>query len=115
VPLWCRRRLHEWADYWFDARAQQWDDEEPAGNYGRTYSRNDYGQYSRLQRSASAVDAAYAQLCLTTDAPAQLVRVVHHFWAKELHPDSGHGDTARMARINAAVDVIRQEEERKAS
>ena len=60
-------------------------------------------------------DAAYAHLCLTPDAPPELVKAVHHWWVRALHPDTGHGDTARMASINAAVDVIKEESERKAS
>jgi hypothetical protein len=54
-------------------------------------------------------------LCLTADAPPELVRVVHHFWVKRFHPDSGQGDATTMARINGAVDVIREHQERKAS
>jgi hypothetical protein len=117
VPLWCRRRLHEWASYWFDDDAQQWDEEELAGRtYGsRTYSRSGYGQYSRPQGNTSAVDAAYAHLCLTPDAPAELLKTVHHWWVRALHPATDHGDTARMASVNAAVDVIREDQERRAS
>jgi hypothetical protein len=107
--------LAQWADYWFDADAQQWDDEEPAGAYGRSYSRSGYSQYRRPQSSSSTIEAAYAHLCLTPDAPAELVKAVHHWWVRALHPDTGHGDTARMSRINAAVDLIKQHTERKAS
>jgi hypothetical protein len=109
-------RLADWVDEWFASDCQQWDDEEPAGASGRTYdSHSSYSHYRRPQTSTSAVDAAYAHLCLTPDAPAELVRTVHHWWVRALHPDTGHGDGARMASINAAVDVIRADQERKAS
>jgi hypothetical protein len=39
---------------------------------------------------------------------------VHGWWVRALHPDTGHGDTARMAGINAAVDTIKEDGERKA-
>jgi hypothetical protein len=32
-------RLAEWVDYWFEPEDQQWGDDEPAGEYGRSYSR----------------------------------------------------------------------------
>ena len=116
VPLWCRHRLEQWTAYWFDDGDQQWDDEEPAGSYGRTYgSHSGYGQYRRPQTSTSTIEAAYAHLCLTPDAPAELVKTVHHWWVRALHPDTGRGDTARMASINAAVDTIKEDSERKAS
>jgi curved DNA-binding protein CbpA len=90
-------------------------DEEPAGPYGRSYSDRSYGRYSRRATDTGTVATAYAHLCLTPEAPAELVKSVHHWWVRALHPDTGHGDGARMAQINAAVDVIRQHTERKAS
>jgi hypothetical protein len=114
VPLWRRPALEDWLCWTFEPSAVVWD-EEPAGEYGRSYSRSGYSQYRRLQTSSSTIEAAYAHLCLTPDAPAELVKSVHHWWVRALHPDTGHGDTTRMARINAAVDVIRQDAERKAS
>lgn len=122
VPARHYSRLAEWADYWFDEQDQEWLDEEWAGQAGegehsRTYSRSGYGQYSRQQTrtSTSTVEAAYSHLCLTPDAPAELVKTVHHWWVRALHPDTGHGDGAHMASINAAVDVIREDQERRAS
>jgi hypothetical protein len=114
VPVWRRPSLEEWLCWTFEPTAIMWD-QEPAGAYGRTYSRSDYGQYRRPQASTSGVDGAYAELCLTAEAPAELVKTVHHWWIRQVHPDTGHGDTARMARINAAVDTIREDRQRKAS
>jgi hypothetical protein len=107
VPLRHYTRLAEWAVYWFRAEDQQWDDEPPAGGYGRTYSDRSYGRYGQRETSTSTVEAAYAHLCLTPDAPAELLKTVHHWWVRALHPDTGHGDTARMASVNAAVDESR--------
>jgi hypothetical protein len=115
VPLWCRAQLEQWADYWFDDAAQQWEAGEDGYTAGRTYGESSYGQYSRAQTRTSTVEAAYAHLCLTPDAPAELVKTVHHWWVRALHPDTGHGDTARMASVNAAVDTIKHHSERKAS
>jgi hypothetical protein len=46
---------------------------------------------------------------------ARLVKTVHHWWVRAVHPDTGHGDGARMASINAAVDTIKEDRERKVS
>lgn len=108
-------RLAEWVDDWFDADAQQWDEDEDGYTYGRTHSDRGYGQYRRQQTSTSTIEAAYSHLCLTPDAPPELVRVVHHWWVRALHPDTGHGDAGRMASVNAAIDTIRADRERKAS
>jgi hypothetical protein len=114
VPVWRRPSLEDWLSWTFEPSAIVWD-EEPAGPYGHTYSERSYGQYNRTQTRTGTVEAAYAHLCLTPDAPAELVKSVHHWWVRALHPDTGHGDTTRMARVNAAVDVIRQDTGRKAS
>jgi curved DNA-binding protein CbpA len=41
------------------------------------------------------------------NAPPELVKIVRHWWVRQLHPDTGRGDGARMASINAALDVLR--------
>jgi hypothetical protein len=116
VPRWRAERLATWIEEWFEPGEQEWLDEEPAGPYGRTYgNQSGYSQYRRPQTSTSTVEAAYAHLCLTADAPAELVKTVHHWWVRALHPDTAHGDAARMAVVNAAVDVIRGDRESRAS
>jgi hypothetical protein len=117
VPLWCRQRLEEWADYWFDGDAQQWDDEEPAGSaYGRTYSNGTYSRYHRPQTSTTDIEQAYRALHLLPSAPAWAAEAVYKAAIKVHHPDVG-GDGQTMVRINLAMETIReyQEHERKAS
>jgi hypothetical protein len=117
VPLWCRRRLEEWADYWFDGAAQQWDEdeEEPAG-YGRTYAGSrSYGRYHQPQASNSAIEAAFATLHLLPTAPPELVQAAHRTLVKIHHPDVAGGDGQTMVRINLALERIRAYHEEKAS
>jgi hypothetical protein len=114
VPAWHRDRLEEWLCWTFEPEAVRWD-EQPAGAYGRTYSGTGggYGSYPRWG-SASTVEAAYALLCVTADAPDGLVDAAYRWWSKQLHPDLG-GDGAHMASINSAIAVVREDRERKAS
>jgi hypothetical protein len=106
VPLWCRRRVHEWADDWFDADAQQWDEEEPDGRaYGRRPDGDDRDGATRA--GSSTLAAAYAQLHLLPSAPAQLVQAAHRALIKLHHPDHG-GDHASAVALNAAMAAIRQ-------
>jgi hypothetical protein len=110
VPQRHYTRLAEWVDRWFEPEDQEWGEEEPAGRaYGHTYSdtRSSYRHGGKTPASTSAIEAAYAHLCLTPDAPAELVKTAHRWWVRQLHPDTGHGDTHRMATINAAADAIR--------
>jgi hypothetical protein len=105
-------RLAEWADYWFDADAQQWDDEEPDGRaYGSRYER-----YGHTPASTSTIEAAFATLHLLPSAPAWVAEAVYKAAIKVHHPDAG-GDGQAMVRINLAMERIRehQEHERKAS
>ena len=106
-------RLAEWADYWFDADAQQWDDEEPAGASSRSYSRSGYSQYRGPQTGTSTIEAAFATLHLLPSAPAWVTEAVYKAAIKVHHPDAG-GDGQTMVRINLAMERIR-EHERKAS
>ena len=114
-----RSRLEQWLGQTFEPGCVEWLEEEPASQgTGRTYTKGRAYGYGRFRAPAAAtttIEAAYARLCLTPDAPAELVTVVHRWWARQLHPDTGHGDTTKMAAINAAADLIREERERKAS
>jgi hypothetical protein len=118
VPLWCRRRLEEWADYWFAGDAQQWEDEQPTGyRYGgrtRSDTRSSYERFGKGQAGTSAIEAAFATLHLLPTAPPELVQAAHRTLVKVHHPDVG-GDTQVMTRINLAVQKIREHHEEKAS
>jgi hypothetical protein len=117
VPLGCRRRLQEWADYWFDRADQQWEEDEPAGyayGYGRTRSDRSDGQYRRPQTSTSTVEAAFATLHLLPSAPAWAAEAVYRAAIKVHHPDAG-GDSQAMVRLNLAMERIRAQHEEKAS
>ena len=106
VPSWRRRRLEDWADYWFDGGTQEWDEEEPDGRaYGRRPYRDDRDGATRA--GTSAVAAAFAQLHLLPSAPAELVQAAHRTLIKLHHPDHG-GDHASAVALNAAIAVILQ-------
>jgi hypothetical protein len=117
IPGWHRDELEDWLCWTFEPEAVHWDEQPAAGSSGRTYSHGGagygYGSYPH-RRSASTVEAAYALLCLTADAPDGLIDAAYRWWSKELHPDLG-GDGTHMASVNAAVDVIRAERQRRAS
>lgn len=56
----------------------------------------------------------YAVLCITPDAPAEIVAAVYRAWCKLTHPDAlpaGERDRAhaRMVAINAAFEALRSE------
>src|SRR5438105_3014755 len=74
VPLWQGARLEQWLSWTFEPSAVVWDEEPPA-SYGHTYngSQSNYSRYGRRDTSTSTVEAAYAHLCLTPDAPPELV------------------------------------------
>src|SRR5207245_9401101 len=90
VPLWCRPRLHQWADYWFDADCQQWDDDE-VGN---------------ITQATDPVERAYAELHLLPTAPPELVQAAQRIMVKLSHPDAGGSHEAAVA-VNLAVELIR--------
>jgi DnaJ-domain-containing protein 1 len=50
---------------------------------------------------------AYKTLCLTPDAPPELVRVAYKCLAQLHHPDKASGDELRMKRINLAFESLR--------
>ncbi len=50
---------------------------------------------------------AYATLYLRPGAPLAIAEAVYRVMSKRAHPDAG-GDTAAMAAINAAIEVIRE-------
>jgi hypothetical protein len=97
--------------------AQQWDDEELAGyRYsGRTYgdTRSSYERCGKGPAGSSTLEAAFATLHLLPSAPAWAAEAVYKAAIKVHHPDAG-GDGQTMARINVAMECIR-EHERKAS
>jgi hypothetical protein len=105
------------ADYWFDDGDQQWDDEEPTGRAdGRTCSDGTYSRYSRPQTSTTDIEQAYRVLHLLPSAPAWAAEAVYKAAVRVHRPDAV-GDGQAMARINLAMERIRehQEHERKAS
>ncbi len=84
VPREYLRRLEAWAAMWFDDEATTWE----------------------RQAAAPTVPAtAYQVLCLTPDAPSELVEAARRILAKRYHPDAGGTDEA-MAAINRAADVL---------
>ncbi len=85
VPREHMRRLEAWLALWFDDEAMTWE----------------------RQAAAPRVPAtAYQILCLTPDAPAELVEAARRILAKRYHPDVAGGDMVTMQRINAAADLL---------
>jgi len=83
IPREHMRRLEAWLALWVDEDAVTW--ERPP---------------------APQLAPAYAALCLTEAAPAELVEAAHRILAKRHHPDHG-GDHETMVTLNHAIEVIR--------
>ncbi|CAN5626549.1 hypothetical protein BH23CHL8_BH23CHL8_31480 [soil metagenome] len=49
----------------------------------------------------------YRILFVQPDAPAGVIEAAYRALARLYHPDTGQGDTARMAAINVAVERLR--------
>jgi hypothetical protein len=67
---------------------------------------------SRARRPAAPipinpVERAYLVLHLREDAPDGLIEAAYRYLARAAHPDRG-GDDAAMARLNSAVELLRQ-------
>ena len=69
------------------------------------------GLGGRQRRPAAAAPAKavdpWKVLCLTPEAPPDLIDLAYRFWAKRLHPDAG-GDHTAMVRLNEAVSKVRR-------
>jgi hypothetical protein len=109
VPASHRTLLQCWVSAWFAPDMLSWDDEsdtdaddtdeEPAGAH-----------YTPGVPAALADD--YRLLCLTPDAPPELVSAARRVLALLHHPDHG-GDEVTMKRINMAADAILEALERR--
>ncbi len=91
VPREHMRRLEAWLALWFDDDAIAWERSSPPPTRAT---------------AAAPLAPAYAALCLTEAAPAELVEAAHRILAKRHHPDHG-GDHETMVALNRAIDVIR--------
>ncbi len=92
VPREHMRRLEAWLALWFDDDAIAWERPSPPPPTRATV--------------AAPLAPAYAALCLTEAAPAELVEAAHRILAKRHHPDHG-GDHETMVTLNHAIEVIR--------
>lgn len=54
------------------------------------------------------IPAHYAALHLQPDAPLEVAEAAYRALARRHHPDAG-GDTVTMQRLNAAIELIREE------
>lgn len=104
VPYHSREYLYRWLDAWFSDAAQQW--EEPrARTDGADRGRS---QHAPNATPATGIEDAYRVLCLTHDAPPDLIQAAYRWWAKQTHPDHG-GDTEAMIAVNRAVAALREQ------
>lgn len=55
-------------------------------------------------RVPTEISAAFDRLCLTPDAPVELIAVARRYWARVAHPDAG-GEHQHMVRINRDADL----------
>ncbi len=92
VPREHMRGLQAWLALWVDAEAVRWERPPPPPPRGTA--------------EAQPLAPAYAALCLTEAAPAELVEAAHRILAQRHHPDHG-GDHQTMVAINRAIEVIR--------
>lgn len=66
-----------------------------------------FGQQPGGQRSAAAPRTDHGVLCVTDDAPPEVIRAAYKALSRLRHPDAG-GSTEEMQRINAAFDRLRK-------
>lgn len=101
IPRHTLDRLQRWANAWAYNR-QEWNAAPRSGQQS---------QYERRQDAQDAPEpaltGAYRTLCLTTDAPPELVQTAYRWWAKQAHPDHNGGDGQAMTAVNQAVATIR--------
>jgi len=109
VPSWKREALEQWAYRTFDAPCIEWGDGEVGGFSSHSRARhNDHErQHDAQDAPEPALVGAYRALCLTPDAPPDLVQTAYRWWAKQTHPDHNGGDGQSMAAVNSAVAIIR--------
>jgi hypothetical protein len=108
VPLRCRTRLHKWADAYFSATYQVWEDEEDEAEEEPRASRS--GQRDRSggpRPCGSSLEEAYRVLHLLPSAPNEVLDAAHRALIKVHHPDCG-GSHEEAVKINRAMDEIRR-------
>ena len=115
LPLYCRARVRQWADRWFDADEREFSEDEPAGHSrSYSYSRTSSGRYGEPQSTTTAVERAYAEMHLLPSAPPELVQAAHRVLLKQVHPDRG-GTHEQTVRLNLAWELVCEDQERRAS
>lgn len=66
------------------------------------------GQKDEGGGTAPASSGPYAVLCVTPDAPPEVIKASYKALSKIFHPDKGdNGDEERMAEINSAMDELK--------
>ncbi len=101
APHYSLDRLQRWANAWA-YNQQEW-------NAAPRNGRQSYHEPHQDAQDAPepALTTAYKALCLTPDAPPDLVQTAYRWWAKQTHPDHNGGDGQAMTAVNQAVAVIR--------
>src|SRR5262249_35982848 len=102
----CRKRLHDWADEYFKACAQVWEDEADEEPRARGSGRHD-SHSAGARAGGTAREEAYRVLHLLPSAPQDVVEAVHRVLIKAHHPDCG-GNHEDAVRINLAIEEIRR-------
>ena len=105
LPLRCRTRLHKWADAYFSATYQVWEDEEDEEPRASRSEQRDSTGGARAY--GSALEEAYRVLHLLPTAPNEVLDAVHRTLIKIHHPDCG-GSHEEAVRINLAMQEIRR-------
>jgi hypothetical protein len=87
---------------WLDAVEVDYDAEVIWGD-----ERKQSGQRSAPASELPKMLDAYQTLCLTPDAPPELVKVAYRCLAQLHHPDKASGDELRMKRLNLAFEKLK--------
>jgi hypothetical protein len=105
--------VERWAHRHFDHGEIRWEGGSRGhgtGSGGYRYS-GGYAHHEDRQaapRQPTKIEAAYTALHLLDTAPLWAAEAIHRAAVKQFHPDRGEGgDTATMARVNAAFDVVK--------
>lgn len=108
-----KNQLREDFDATFDPNRRAWRVEaevaELAAWAGLFFSPSQISTSLPRQSRVSEIEIAFDALFLKPTAPLWAVEAVHRAAVRQYHPDRGEGgDTATMARVNAAVGLIKE-------
>jgi hypothetical protein len=114
VPLYCRARVRQWADRWFDVDEREFSEDQGYGSRSYSDSQSSYGRYGGRQSATTAVERAYAELHLLPTAPPEVAQAAHRAMLRLTHPDAG-GTHEQVVKVNLAWELVSSDLEKRSA